>query len=157
MEGIVALWNPLIRSSVATFNSKEKTVAELAVMIDSKRQLNHPFFVAVANSIVGFVTYQQFRLGVGYRKTMEHTIMVDGRFKGRGIGRKLMKRIEQAAAAKGVHSLIAGISGENIAGINFHKRVGYTEICVMPEVGYKFNRYFDLVVMQKFLNRETRS
>ena len=70
---------------------------------------------------------------------------------GRGIGRALMEELEQHARAAGIHSLIAGVSGENSSGAAFHKSIGYSQIAVLPEVGYKFGRWMDLVVFQKLL------
>jgi phosphinothricin acetyltransferase len=47
--------------------------------------------------------------------------------------------------------MIAGVSGENPEGRAFHARLGYAEIAIIPQAGYKFGRFMDLVLMQKFL------
>ena len=47
--------------------------------------------------------------------------------------------------------MIAGISAENLAGIGFHAAIGYAEVARLAEVGWKFGRWYDLVLMQKFL------
>lgn len=150
VDAILAIWNPIIRDTVSTFNSEEKTRSGLLTYFRGKEKADEPFFVAEdGGEILGFATYGPFRGGVGYRHTFEHTIMVDPDGGGRGVGRALLKAVEVHAEKRGAHSLMAGVSGENDAGISFHKVMGYQEIARLPEVGRKFNRWFDLVLLQK--------
>ena len=70
---------------------------------------------------------------------------------GRGAGRALIGAIEAAGRDAGLHSLIGVVSGENAAGVAFHRRVGFVEVARLPQVGFKFGRWHDAVLMQKFL------
>jgi len=149
---IADLWNPVIRDGIATFNSVEKTAAGLAAEIEAKRADTRPFLIARQNdTLLGFATYGQFRASNGYRHTMEHTIILAADAQGKGTGRALMTAIETHARAHDVHSMFAGVSHENLAGIAFHAAIGYREIARLPQVGRKFDRWFDLVLMQKIL------
>ena len=56
-----------------------------------------------------------------------------------------------SASRSGAHQMIAGVSGENAQGRAFHERLGYRVIAIVPEAGFKFGRFMDLVLMQKFL------
>lgn len=151
-EAIAAIWNPFIRDTAITFNSVEKTVRGLADDIEAKALDGKGFFVAkVDGSVAGFATYGQFRGGVGYARTMEHTVILHDRAHGRGVGRALMTAIEDQARVTGVHSMFAGVSAENPAAVAFHKAVGYVEMARLPQVGYKFGRWMDLVLLQKML------
>ena len=150
--GIAAIWNPVIRDTAITFNSAEKSPADIAAMIRTRQGDGHGFLVTEDEGrILGFATYAQFRGGVGYARTMEHTILLDPAAHGRGLGRALMQAVEDHARARGAISIFAGVSAENPAGRAFHAALGYAEVAILQRVGYKFGRTMDLVLMQKFL------
>ncbi|SEQ25048.1 GNAT family N-acetyltransferase [Thalassovita taeanensis] len=149
---IAEIWNHVIRTSAATFSNLEKTPEGLAQDFADKAADGKTFLVAeIDGQVVGFATYFQFRGGPGYAKTMEHTVILAPRAHGRGLGRALMAGIEEHARAGGAHSIFAGVSAENEAGVAFHAAVGYAEVARLSEVGFKFGRWMDLVLMQKML------
>lgn len=151
-DAICAFWNPQIRETAVTFNPVEKTTADLAAMIRDRQTGGFGFVVAeVGGQVAGFATYSQFRGGQGYATCMEHTIILAPAAIGRGIGRALMAAIEARAQARGAHQMIAGVSGENVAGQRFHAACGYAEIARVTEAGFKFGRFMDLILMRKFL------
>ncbi len=151
-DRIATVWNPQIRDTAVTFNAVEKTAADIRAMIKARHEADRAFLVAEeAGSITGFATYDQFRGGIGYARTMEHTVILAPDAKGRGIGRALLAAIEDHARRRGVHSLFAGVSGENQAGVGFHLALGYVTVAVLPQVGFKFGRWMDLHLMQKLL------
>lgn len=146
---IAATWNHYIRDTIVTFNSLEKTDAEIAAGIANPQT---PFFVAEQEGrIAGFATYGDFRKGVGYAFTKEHTVMLAPDAGGRGLGRALMAAIERHAARNRINSLFAGVSAENTGGVAFHKACDYAEAARLRRVGWKFGRWHDLVLLQKFL------
>ncbi len=150
---IAAIWNPIIRDTDLTFTSREKTAAEIAALIDARRAAGHAFLVsAAAGGIAGFASYFQFRGGPGYSRTMEHTIILAPAARGRGLGRALMTVLAEHARGRGMHQLIGGLSGANRAAIAFHARLGFIEVGRIGEAGWKFDRYHDLVFMQKILD-----
>lgn len=153
IPALLAIWNPVIRDTAVTFNSVEKTPADLAQMIADKSAAGHAFLVAEDNGVIhGFASYGPFRAGVGYARTMEHTIVLGPDARGRGIGRALLHAIEDHARAGGAHSIFAGVSADNPQGRAFHAAMGYTHVVTLREVGYKFGRTLDLHLMQKFLS-----
>lgn len=150
---IAAIWNPVIRDTTATFNAAEKSPAEIAQTIATRQTDGHAFLIATdGETLLGFATFSQFRGGIGYARTMEHTIILAPAAAGRGTGRALMQTLESRARTAGAHSLFAGVSAENPAGLAFHARIGFHEVARLQQVGYKFGRYMDLVLMQKFLS-----
>lgn len=149
---IAHIWNEVIRDTAITFNAQEKTVAELASLIATRHAAGRSFLISEEGAqITGFATYDQFRGGVGYRMTMEHTIHLAPAARGRGLGRALMTRLEAEAHGAGVHVMVAGVSGENPAGRDFHLALGYRHIATLPEVAHKFGRFMDLWLLQKIL------
>jgi len=149
---IAALWNPFIRDTAVTFNSIEKTPRDLVADIESKEQNGKAFFVAERHGpVIGFATYGQFRGGIGYAHTMEHTVILSSKAHGSGVGRALMTAIEDHAGATGAHSMMAGVSAENRAGIAFHKAIGYEQVGLVKQAGFKFGRWMDLILLQKML------
>jgi len=141
IPAILAFWNPIIRETTVTFASEEKTEAGLLATLAED----------AGGRVVGLATYAQFRGGNGYARAMEHTIILAPGARGQGAGRALMAAVEDHARRGGAHSMIAGVSAENEAGIAFHAAVGYPEVARIPEVGWKFGRWLDLVIMQKML------
>lgn len=150
---ICELWNAFIRSSVVTFTDAEHTPDGLVRLVARKRHHNHPFLVATnADSVIGFATYGQFRSGPGYARTMESTIMIKAEAQYAGTGRHLMARIESHARMHDVHSIFAGVSAENAGAVSFHEKCGFAQVSRLREVGFKFGRWHDLVLLQKILD-----
>ncbi len=152
IDGVLAIWNDAIRNTSITFNSVEKTPEDLIQLWQDKAALDHPFFVAAADGqVLGFTTYGQFRGGIGYQHTMEHSILLAPAAQGRGVGRALIEALVDHGRARGVHTLWAGVSGENPGGRAFHAKVGFEEVAVLREVGHKFGRWMDLILMRRGL------
>lgn len=146
---IAAIWNAEIREGVSTFNSVDKTQAEVEQLIQARSGC---FLVAEEDAqVVGFATFSQFRGGIGYAATMEHTIYLAPVARGCGVGRDLMDALEDIARNQGVHVLVAGIGAENTGAVAFHAALGFVETGRMAQVGRKFDRWMDLVLMQKIL------
>ena len=144
---IALIWNRVIRDTAATFTTVEKTAQSVAEAMDRQ-----PFLVAERDGrVAGFATYAPFRAGPGYAHTMEHSIHITADARGQGLGKTLLQALERHARQAGVRHLIAAIGGENTDGAAFHTAMGYTEVGRLPQVGWKFDRWHDLVLMQKIL------
>ena len=154
-QAIADVWNPWIRDTGITFNAVDKTAQEVALLIVTRITAGRGFLVATDDddgAIVGFATYTQFRSGTGYAKTMEHTIILSPASRRHGLGRKLLTAIEKHAAEEGAHQILSAVNSENADGITFHAAMGYIECARIRDAGYKFGRFMDLVLMQKFLS-----
>ena len=146
---IAGLWNAMIRDTLATFTTHEKSEAEVAGLIRDRAEA---FWVAEESAIAGFATFGPFRSGPGYAATVEHTVIVAPRAHRSGIGSALMDAVEAGARAQGKHVLVAGISSANPKAVAFHGARGFITVAQMPEVGRKAGRWLDLILMQKTLD-----
>jgi phosphinothricin acetyltransferase len=84
-----------------------------------------------------------------YRGALVH-VRVDQR--GRGLGRHLLEALIPRAAALRKHVLVAGIDADNIASIRLHQRMQFKQVAHFEQVGRKFNRWLDLLFMQRVLD-----
>ncbi len=112
--------------------------------------------VADDGQVVGFASYAGFRDSLkwpGYALTVEHTIHVREDRWGSGVGHALMEELLARARAAGKHVVVGALDGANDASLRFHERLGFVEVARMPEVGRKFERWLDLVLVQRILDR----
>lgn len=146
---ICAISNPIIRDTLITFTTEQKTPEGVAAEIAARG----PAYLVgeIEGQVLGFASYGAFRAGPGYARSAEHSVQLAPQARGRGMGRALMARLADVAAENGVHVLVAGISGANPDGIAFHAALGFAKVGRLPEVGYKAGRWLDLVLMQKIL------
>ena len=146
---IAALWNRLIVKISITFTLEAKTIDVLETIILARAKAFQVF--EQAGSIFSFATFFQFRHGPGYARTMEHSIVLAPEAQGTGHVRRLMAALEDEARQLDVHLLWAAVSGENRTGVAFHQKNDFKAITRLPQVGYKFGRWMDLVLLQKIL------
>ncbi|MFD2172539.1 GNAT family N-acetyltransferase [Rhodobacter lacus] len=152
VPAILAFWNPVIAETTITFSPTLHSTESLGALITERQAAGRAFLVGeVAGTIAGFVSYDQFRKGLGYAAAMEHTIILAPAARGQGLGRALITAMEDHARGQGAHLMVGGISGENAAGLAFHRAVGYAEAGRVAQAGRKFERFIDLVLMQKLL------
>ena len=149
---VCAIWNPIIRDTAITFWPTERGEDEVASLIADRQAEGRAFIVAQADDrVLGFATYVQFRGGGGYARSMEHSINCAPEARGRGVGRLLLRAVEDHARNAGHRLMIGGITGSNAGSIAFHRAMGYAEWGRIPAAGWKFGQYHDLVLMGRDL------
>jgi L-amino acid N-acyltransferase len=150
LPGLLAIYNDVIASSTAVFSSQPVTLEERRQWWRTRIAQGYPLLVARdARGVAGFATFGDFRAWPGYRFTVEHTVHVRADGRGRGTGSALVQALLARAAALGKHMMIAGVDAANLAAIRFHERLGFTRAGQLREVGHKFDRWLDLVFLQR--------
>ena len=146
------IFNEVLRNSNSIYREEEVTLEERYAWFDEKLEHGFPIFGAYEeDQLVGYAGYGAWRAAQGYRKSVELTIYVDQKRRGKGIGSKLMQTIIEHAKADGYHVMIGAIDAANQQSIEFHKRFGFVEVARMPEVALKNDQWLTLVFMQKLL------
>jgi L-amino acid N-acyltransferase len=146
---IMEIINDSIINTSHNYDYTPKTLEEIKQMLGEKALKNLPVLVAVSeNEICGYATYGMFRAKPGYSRTIEHSIYLNGKFQGNGLGTEMMKQLISIAKNQGYHVMIAGMDSENKGSYRFHERLGFIEVARFSEVAFKFNKWLHLVFMQ---------
>jgi phosphinothricin acetyltransferase len=102
------------------------------------------------DEIVGFSAFGDWRgAWPGYRHTVEHSVHVRADRRRAGIGSQLVEALFPFAREQGKHVMIGGIDAANLASIRLHQRLGFSAVAHFREVGRKFDRWLDLVFVQR--------
>lgn len=154
ITAITDIYNDAILNTTAVYSYEPVTSADRLDWFSSKIDNSYPVFVATSGlQVVGFATYGSFRAWPAYLHTIEHSVYVDAEQRGRGVGRALLEKLIEDATSKNYHVLIAGIDAENQASLRLHEGLGFGQVAHFKEVGFKFDRWLDLVFMQRFLSK----
>ncbi|MCB8875248.1 GNAT family N-acetyltransferase [Acidisoma silvae] len=153
LPAILAITNHAIEHTNASWQTVPTTLEARLQWWQERVAAGQPVLVSeIDGEIAGFATYGSFRAYGGYVLTVEHSIYVDGRFQGRGLGRTFLTALLDHATAAGLHVMVGAISADNAISIKLHEQFGFAVVGRMPEVGQKFGRWLDLVLMQKILD-----
>ena len=146
--------NEVIAHSTAIYAFDPVTPAERQAWFDAKAAAGFPVLVAEeAGQVLGFSSYGDFRgAWPGFRYTIEHSVHVHADHRGRGLGGRLIEALFPLAAAAGKHVMLGAIDAENAASIGLHRKLGFEQVAVLPQVGHKFGRWLDLALLQRYVD-----
>ena len=150
---ILAIFNDAIANSTALYDYQPRTLDRMTAWFDAKLKGNYPVIGVESDTgeLMGFASYGTFRAYPAYKYTVEHSVYVAAPFRGRGLGKALLKEIITAAGRQDYHMLIGAIDAENAASIALHKCLGFRQCGMIREAGFKFGRWLDLVFYQLVL------
>ncbi len=151
-EAIADIYNYEVENTTATFDLVRRT-------IDAQREWlaarTGAFSAIVAHDaelgVIGFAALSTYRDRAGYRTTVENSVYVRRDLQRRGVGRLLLGSLVELARDSGFHTIIARIDSQSHGSLALHRSLGFTEIGVEREIGRKFGRWLDSVIMQKML------
>jgi len=149
---ILAIVNDAILNSTAWYEYQAWDSARMTSWFAAKRAGGCPVLVADAgDGALGFASFGTFRDRPAYVHTVEHSVYVAAEARGQGVGRRLLGALVEEARARGLHTMIGGVDAANEGSLAFHRALGFAEAGRMREVGRKFDRWLDLIFMQKLL------
>lgn len=152
LDAILTIYNEAIERTTAIYEYDSFDTSYIESWWQQREHEGWPVLVLETNGqVVGFATYGTFRARAAYRTTKEHSVYVLESFRGNGYGKILLKAIVEAARQRGVHVLIGGIDAANTLSIAMHEAEGFRVAGHLHEVAFKFDRWLDLVFMEKIL------
>ena len=145
-SAILDIFNEAIANSTALYDYKPRAPETMAGWFDAKNKGRYPVIGIedAEGTLVGFGSYGAFRAWPAYKYTVEHSIYIDTRFRGRGHGRTLLEALVAAAAGQDYHVMVGGIDASNAASIKLHESLGFTHSGTIRQAGFKFGRWLDL-------------
>jgi phosphinothricin acetyltransferase len=153
LASVLKIVNFEIEHTTSIYDYKKRTLDEQIIWFEKKRIEKMPVIIAeFSGNILGFGTFGIFRPWDGYQFSVEHSIYVERKYRNKGVGIKIIRKLIQLAKKQGYHAMIAGVDATNSKSIEFHKKFGFQEVGRFNEIGYKFEKWLDLVFMQLFLD-----
>jgi phosphinothricin acetyltransferase len=152
LPGILRLINQAIAETTAVWHLQPETAETRRAWFEARRAAGLPVLVARQDgALLGFASYGPFRPFAGFDATVEHSVYVDPAAQRRGVGAALLSALEGRARDQGRHVMVGAVEAANAGSLALHHRAGFTETGRMPQVGRKFGRWLDLVLLQKIL------
>jgi phosphinothricin acetyltransferase len=153
LPAITAIYEHAVRYGTATFELIPPDLTEMTRRFDALMEGGFPYFVAVLEgSVIGYAYAGAYRPRPAYRFTVENSVYLQPAIHRRGVGLKLLQRLIAECEARGYRQMIAVIGDSANAGsVGVHGKCGFQMIGTHPDVGFKFGRWLDTVMMQRAL------
>jgi phosphinothricin acetyltransferase len=151
LAAITAIYEQAVLTGTATFELIPPDLAEMTRRFDALTTGGFPYLVAICDGrMAGYAYAGPYRPRPAYRFTVENSVYLDPATHRRGIGTQLLRELVAQCEARGYRQIIAVIGDSANAGsIGVHARLGFQMIGTLPNVGFKFGRWLDTVLMQR--------
>jgi phosphinothricin acetyltransferase len=152
LPGILEIYNDVVATSTAIYTSDPSTLAERTEWFESRGRQGYPVLVAADGAqVIGFTSFGDWRAWPGYASTVEHSIHVRADRRRGGVGRALLGALLPLARDLGKHVSIGAVDADNEASLRLHERLGFERVAHFKQVARKFDRWLDLVFVQRFV------
>jgi phosphinothricin acetyltransferase len=151
-EAIRTIYNREVVGSTVTFDMVPRSLEDQVRWLEA-RSGAHAVVVAEdgTGAVCGFGSLSPYRDRPAYSTTVEDSVYVDPAHQGTGVGRVLLTELVDLATAHGFHAVMARIVGGHAASIALHAACGFETVGTEREIGRKFGRWLDVVIMQRLL------
>ena len=156
LAAITAIYAHHVLHGTGTFETTPPTEADMAARRADVLGKGLPYLVAEdsdaepGQQVLGFAYCNWFKPRPAYRYSAEDSIYLADAARGKGVGTQLLRALCEAAEAAGVRKMLAVIGDSANAGsVGVHRALGFADIGVMRDVGWKFDRWLDVVLMDK--------
>ena len=159
---LLEIYTPYIEKSAITFEYDVPSLKEFTERMRSVKSF-YPYLVAEEDGqILGYAYASAFRPRAAYAWSVEVTVSLDENARGKGVGRKIYNVLEAYLKKMGILNLNACIASTDMedeylsnGSEKFHAALGYALVGKFHQSGYKFNRWYDMIWMEKILGEHT--
>ena len=150
---IQAIYAHHVLHGTGSFETIPPSLEEISIRFRANQEAGFSWIVAEnKRRIVGYGYYAPFRARAAYARTVEDSVYVREDVRGQGVGKVLVDNLVSLAKNAGFSQMLSLIGdSENTASIGVHASLGFQHSGTMRKVGYKFDRWLDVVIMQKQL------
>ena len=151
LPAVQAIYGHHVLTGTASFELEAPSLGEMTARFRHVAdEARYPFLVAQDDSrVLGFAYASEFRARPAYRHTCENSVYVAPDSQRRGAGLALMRALIPACEARGLREMLAVIGdAENVGSIGLHRQLGFVQVGTFRNVGFKFGRWLDVVLMQ---------
>lgn len=147
---ILNILNEVIANSTALYDYNPRTINDMKHWFAEKELYNHPVYGIITedNQLAGFATYANFRTRPANRYTVEHSVYIDSKQRGNGLGKLLMLQLIKHAKQQQMHTMIGSIDCNNFQSIKLHENLGFKLAGTIEQAAFKFGNWLDLAFYQ---------
>ena len=153
---ILAIFNHAIITSTALYDYEPRDDEFMRNWFATKAANKFPVIGALneAGELMGFASYGSFRAFAGYKFTLEHSVYIHPEHQRKGLGKVLLQALIERARNQGYHVMLGVIDEQNSGSIALHRQLGFSEQARLPQIGFKFGRWLDVVIYHKLLQTD---
>lgn len=148
---IDAIYAHYVRTSTCTFEETVEPDESRRAWFDAHGPAHPLTVIEDQGEILGWASLSPWRSRSAYRHSVELSVYVRPDWLHRGLGRELMADLIARAEALGHRALLGGVSADQAASLRLHERFGFEKVAHLRDVGFKFGRWLDVVVMERLL------
>ena len=154
---LLTIYAPYVENTAITFEYEVPTIEDFANRIE-KTLGKYPYLVAEEDGLIlGYAYASTYYARAAYDWAVELSVYVSQDTRGKGVGSKLYDELEGLLDQMGYMHFLACISLPNEDSLAFHAKRGYQQVAHFPKIGYKFERWHDIVWLQKSLEKQAGS
>lgn len=148
-QPIADIYNHYIANTCITFELDRVTSEDMAKRIADVQNIGLPWLVALeGDGVVGYAYATQWRARKAYQSSVESTIYLDDRHRGRGLGTSLYGELIEQLRRLELHAVIGGVAQPNDASARLHEALGFKKVAHFEQVGHKLGRWVDVAYWQ---------